>query len=128
MVRFIPFEQNNPDEDKSKAEIIQQVHALSAIREMLIAYGIGYLPPENVDFDDDDKLDEDNHGAASLGLSHAIQGHIELSEDPAHSLMVILGHLFIKNGYDPEDFQEELSDAIDAIAAFTMPDEGEEES
>lgn len=121
MVRFIPFNQNTPDEDKSNADIIQQVHTLGAIKDMLIAYGINYLPPENINLDDDDKITQDNFEAASLGMSHAIGDQIRDAEDPANNLRIILGHMFINNGFDPEEFEEKLSDAIDGIAEFCTP-------
>ena len=126
MVRFIPFNQNTPDEDRTNADIIQQVHTLSAIKEMLIAFGINYLPPENIDFDDEDKVGQDNFEAATLGLSHAIGDQIEAAEDPADNLRIILGHMFINHGYDPEEFEVQLANAIDGIAEFCSPAEEED--
>lgn len=128
MVRFIPFNQDNPEENNDNADIIQRTQMMLAIRNMLIAYGVNYLPPENIDLDDDDKIDQDNFQAHTLGVSKAISDHVDDAEDPVHSFKCILGHFFINQGYFNDDFGDKLEQAVSLLSEFIVDiDDVEEE-
>ena len=118
MVRFIPFEQKDPDENRSNADAIQQVHLLKAIEDLLVVYGMNYLPPDNIDLDDEEKLEQDNFKSATIGLADAIANHIEDAVEPSNTLRITLGHMFISRGHQSKDFEEKLSHAVELISEF----------
>ena len=66
MVKFIPFEQNDPDEIEKKSSIVQQVETMRAVKSMLTCYGDNLLPPEKIDFDDDELMEQ-------IGFVRAVQ-------------------------------------------------------